>query len=205
LCQIEIWSLADATLFDKLDCHDFASGIALSHQTQQLAWVESGNAPRVIARNLAQRSTSWLAKLPFDLSDNVGRKIAFSADDKLLAVGGKRSVMVFDALNGTQKLYVADVGADVVNLSINGDGTRLAVASGDGAIRVLDGESGTLLQLIPSAGLGGVAFIEGTPWLVAAFGGDNINNPRISQWYVDLDKLAKEVAERIAHLRPVVK
>ena len=125
----------------------------------------------------------------------------FNAHGTHLAVGGSRSIMIFDAATGMNVLRIEDIGSDISDLALNSDGTKVAISSADNVIRVFDTRTRDLLQLIPyDGGGGGLIFSEDGKRLLAAFGGDNKNNQHISQWYVDLDTLSKKLAERLVPL-----
>ncbi|MBX9623503.1 MAG: hypothetical protein K2X82_06790 [Gemmataceae bacterium] len=125
---------------------DDVSGYALGPGGRQLALVGTRSGPdhpvaaRVLAFDTAGKKLVWEAN-PTDgplFSTGSGTPAAFSPDGSLLAVGGRKVIVLFDAETGKEvRRFTGHLG-DVGTLRFTPDGTRLVSADYDGTAWVWD-------------------------------------------------------------------
>jgi hypothetical protein len=201
LCRIEIWDIATGGPIDQLDCSN-VSDIVMDPAGHRLAWIEPGEPSFVRMWDIDQRRRLWGNVLPSPRSTYVGTHLAFSGDGQRLIVGGKTRATVLLAESGALVGPGLSVSAGTIHGALDAAGGRAAVATGDRTVVVWDVASGTPLRTVPFAsdtlGNGGLAFSDDGRRVIAAFGDDNVNNPRIWQWIADPDALSAVLAERLA-------
>jgi WD40 repeat protein/serine/threonine protein kinase len=85
----------------------------------------------------------------------VGRNIAvaFSPDNKRLAISSDKSMLVLESGSGRLQLEVTDFDWPIVSLAFNREGTRMLVGTMDGVVQIRDGDFGKPVEklLVPGA------------------------------------------------------
>jgi WD40 repeat protein len=98
------------------------------------------------------------------------RFLAPSRDGKRIAAAAGDEVVLFDGETGRLDRRLAGSGPTIRSLAWSADGRRLLTASADGAARLLDADTGTVVRTVPISGLLACALDASGRWAAATTG-----------------------------------
>ncbi|MEP6811547.1 MAG: hypothetical protein ABI990_01015 [Actinomycetota bacterium] len=141
--SVRLWNVADGRLLQTLVPGGEVSQVALSPNGDRIAAAWSGpNGVDHVALFSAQTGSL--------LADLRGSMVSFGPDGRLLATGDRDQLARLYRTDDGTLVQLLGHGGAVTSVDFRNDGSQLATASADGAVRIWDVASGQRVLLMPS-------------------------------------------------------
>jgi WD40 repeat protein len=177
--------------------------LALSPDGKRAAWIDdTGKVSSQPAQSDNGKPWEFASGLEPAPINSVG--LAFSGDSRKLATFSHAQVRIFDAETGASTGTPIQFESPIFDLALDENGTRVIAALENRQLVILDAASSEVISSHPFAtdttGGGNMVVSREDRSIYAVFGDNNVNNPRVWRWRLELEDVADALTHRLPQI-----